>query len=73
MQDLVDMAVPLFIIAATVYRFVNNSDWDPRERLEIILQFPGIGRLEQMAHTYLPILTQLSVRLNTSRNKDSLY
>lgn len=73
LQALVDMAVPLFIVAATVYRFVNDSDEDPRERLETILQFPSIGKLEQMAHTYLPVLTQLSARLNNSHDKDRVY
>lgn len=67
------MAVPLFIVAATVYRFVGDSNWDPRERLETILQFPGIGKLEQIAQIYLPVLTQLSVRLNNLYNKDRLY
>ena len=73
LQDLVDMAVPLFIVAATVCRFVDDSDWDPRERLETILQFFGIGKLEQIAQTYLPVLTQLSARLNNSHSKDRLY
>lgn len=73
LQALVDMAVPLFIVAATVRRFVDDSEEDPRERLETILQFPDIGKLEQMAQTYLPVLTQLSARLNNSHNKDRLY
>ena len=73
LQALVDMAVPLFIIAATVYRFVNDSDWDPRERLETILQSSSIGRLEQIAQTYLPVLTQLSARLKNSHDKEKLY
>ena len=60
LQALVDMAIPLFIIAATVHRFVSDPDWDPRERLETVLQFPNISELEQMAQTYLPVLTQLS-------------
>ena len=72
LQDLVDMAVPLFIVATTVCRFVDDSDWDPRERLETILQFSGIGELEQIAQTYLPVLTQLSARLNL-HSKDRLY
>jgi len=70
LQALVDMAVPLFIIAATVCRFVGDSDWDPRERLETIMQFPSIGKLEQMAQTYLPVLTQLSARLKNSHDRD---
>ena len=57
LQNLVDMAVPLFIVAATVYRFIDDSDWDPREQLETILQYPGVGKMEQMAQTYLPVLT----------------
>ncbi|KAI4192154.1 MAG: hypothetical protein LQ350_008694, partial [Teloschistes chrysophthalmus] len=73
LQALVDIAVPLFIIAATVCRFVGDSDWDPRERLETILQFPNIGKLEQMAQIYLPVLTQLSARVKNSHDKDKLY
>ena len=73
LQALVDMAVPLFIIAATVCRFVDDSDWDPRERLETILQFPSIGKSEQMAQTYLPVLTQLSARSKNSHDKEKLH
>ena len=73
LQVLVDMAVPLFIVAATICRFVDDSDWDPRERLETILQFPDIGKLKPMAQTYLPVLAQLSARLNDSDDKDRLY
>ena len=73
LQALVDMAVPLFIIAATVYRFVDDSDWDPRERLEKILQFPNIGESKNMAQTYLPVLAQLSARLKTSDDEDKLH
>ncbi|KAL8778212.1 MAG: hypothetical protein Q9213_007520 [Squamulea squamosa] len=73
LQALVDMAVPLFIVAATVHRFVGDSNWDPRERLGKILQFPGIGKLEQMAQTYLPVLTQLSAPSKNSHDKDELH
>lgn len=73
LRALVDMAVPLFIIAATVCRFVGDSDWDPRERLKTVLQFPNISELEQMAQTYLPVLTQLSVGSKTSHDRDKLH
>jgi hypothetical protein len=43
---LVDIAVPLFIVAATVYRFVDDPHWNPQEWLETILRFPEIGKLE---------------------------
>lgn len=67
------MAVPLFIVAATVCRFVEDSNWNPRERLETILRFPGLGDMEQMEQTYLPVLTQISAALNNSRDKDRIY
>ena len=70
LKTLVDMAVPLFIIAATVYRFVSNPLWDPQEQLKIILQSPSIGKSQQMAQTYLPVLTQLSTGIKNSYNKD---
>ena len=73
LQSLVDIAVPLFIVASTIYRFVDDPDWDPREQLETILQFPGIGKLEQIARTYLPVLSQWSARSDDSHNKNKLY
>ncbi|KAL9576092.1 MAG: hypothetical protein Q9212_007392, partial [Teloschistes hypoglaucus] len=73
LEALVDMAVPLFIVAATVCRFVGDSDWNPRERLSTVLHFPGIGKLEQMAQTYLPVLNQLSARSKNLHDKNKLY
>lgn len=72
-RDLVELAVPLFIVAATVIRFVSDPNWDPQERLRKILQFQGTGHLEQMEQTYLPVLTQLATTLSSSRDKDILY
>ena len=70
LQALVDMTIPLFIVAAIVCRFVDDSDWDLRDQLKTILQFAGIEKLKQMAQTYLPVLTQLSAGSN---NKERLY
>ena len=73
LQALVDMAVPLFIVATTIYRFVNDPNWDPREQLESILQSSDVRNSKQMAQVYLPVLTQLSARLKDSHNTDKLY
>jgi hypothetical protein len=70
---LVNMAVPLFIVAATLYRFVSDDNYDPKEQLEIILNFRGAGQLEQMEQTYLPVLNQLSTEFRKSHNRDKLY
>jgi hypothetical protein len=73
LEDLVNMAIPLFIVAATVRRFVGDPNWDPQEQLETILKFQGTGQLEQMEQTYLPVLTQLPSTLSNSSDKGKLY
>ncbi|KIX02675.1 uncharacterized protein Z518_08617 [Rhinocladiella mackenziei CBS 650.93] len=73
LEALVDMAVPLFIVAATVYRFVSDINYDPKEQLETILKFHGTGQLEQMEQTYLPVLTQLTQLFSSSRDTEKLY
>ena len=61
LEALVKMAVPLFIVAATVCRYVRDLKWNPPKRLEKILEFQQkgqLGQLGQLAQTYLPILSQ---------------
>lgn len=72
LENLVRMAVPLFIVAATVCRFVSYPNWDPQEQLKTILKFQRMGHLEQMEHAYLHVLTQLSSTLGDSRNNEQL-
>ncbi|KAI9839239.1 MAG: hypothetical protein M1819_003233 [Sarea resinae] len=73
LQTLVETAVPLFIIAATVCRFVGDANWDAQERLMTVLQYQTEGYLEQMEKTYLPVLTQLPATLSNSNDQDRLY
>jgi len=73
LQALIDMTVSLFVIAAIVSRFVDDFDWDSRERLETILQSSSIERSEQMTQTYLSVLTQFSARLKNSHDKKKLH
>jgi hypothetical protein len=56
---LVAMATPLFIFAATVCRFVADHNWDPKERLEKVLEYQTGGFLSKLEGTYLPVLSQL--------------
>lgn len=57
-QELVTMSVPLFISAATVCRYIENSKWEPKLRLSELLmdQAKYVSRMDK---TYLPILTRL--------------
>lgn len=50
------MAVPLFIFAATVCRFVGDKRWNPERRLQ---QFFNDSSGSKMDKTYRPILNQL--------------
>jgi hypothetical protein len=55
---LVELAVPLFIYAATVSRYVGTKGGDPEEYLNKVLQYPKAG-FSQLDRTYLPVLDQL--------------
>ena len=55
---LVNMAVPLFIFAATVCRFLGEANGNPRRRLNDVLKYDveGISRQDV---TYLPVMNHL--------------
>lgn len=72
-RALVDMAVPLFIVAATVCRFVGDCNFTPEERLEEILRFQKMGQLDQLEQTYLPVLKQLPATLSNTSDKERIY
>ncbi|KAK4108023.1 hypothetical protein N656DRAFT_740533, partial [Canariomyces notabilis] len=63
-RTLAQMAVPLFIFAATVCRFVEDPVWsDPAGQLEKVLQYQRKthdSELDKLDATYLPILNQLT-------------
>jgi deoxyadenosine/deoxycytidine kinase len=63
MPALVKMAVPLFIFAATLCRFVEDPIWsDPISQLEKVLEYQkmsGDSEMDKLDATYSPILNQL--------------
>jgi hypothetical protein len=58
-QALVDMAIPLFIFAATACRYIGDKRDNPKKRLGIILQYQMGTQVSKLDRTYLPILDQL--------------
>ncbi|KAL3485652.1 quinon protein alcohol dehydrogenase-like superfamily [Aspergillus germanicus] len=64
-HKLVQMAIPLFIFAATVCRFIEDRAWsNPRAQLDKILQHGAGGshfQMDNLDATYLLILSQLAV------------
>lgn len=69
---LVNLSFPLFIIAATICRFVRDPDWDPEEGLREILAHPSIGHLSNTERIYLPILTHVITKYQASDKRDIL-
>jgi hypothetical protein len=55
---LVELAVPLFIYAATVCRYVGTKGSNPKACLEKVLEYQKVN-FSQLDRTYLPILDQL--------------
>ncbi|KAL4972605.1 hypothetical protein BDW66DRAFT_154582 [Aspergillus desertorum] len=65
-EALATTAVPLFIFAATVCRFVADKDFDPEERLR---EFSTNSTGSKMDDTYRPVLNQLLVKDEKDRDK----
>ncbi|KAJ0423727.1 hypothetical protein BJY00DRAFT_43638 [Aspergillus carlsbadensis] len=55
-EALTSMAVPLFIFAATVCRFVADRKFNPEKRLQQFLTEPSGSKMDR---TYRPVLNQL--------------
>ena len=68
-QTLVELAVPLFIFAATVCGFIAEPRGDPENRLDAILRNPQSLSTSKLDRTYQPILNQL---LNEGKRDDQL-
>ena len=66
-QNLVGMAIPLFIFAATVCRFIKDRKCGPpEEQLAKVLQYQTKSQESKLDATYLPVLNQLLVGLTAS-------
>ncbi|KAI3014419.1 hypothetical protein CBS147347_11487 [Aspergillus niger] len=59
LETLVRRAVPLFISAFTMCRFVDDPNWLPEDRLLMLLENPAAISGSPMDRTYLPVLQQL--------------
>ena len=66
--SLVHMALPLFIFAATICRFIADSNWSPEQQLEYLLRYKST-RMDSMDRTYEPVLARL-LGSDTSRHVD---
>ena len=58
LQTLVNMAVPLFIFAATICRFLGEANGSPRRRLNDILEYDAED-ISKQDMTYLPIMNHI--------------
>lgn len=71
-EALVKMAVPLFIFAATMCRFIGDIwDWDPVGKLAQVLRSRSTGNLTRFEATYLPVLNQTLQGNPTQTEKNS--
>ncbi|RYP23466.1 hypothetical protein DL767_008823 [Monosporascus sp. MG133] len=71
-QSLVQMAVPLFIFAATICRFIEDPSWcDPAGQLAKVMEYrSGIqqSRIDKLDATYRPTLDRLLAGSEVNRN-----
>ncbi|TGO20795.1 hypothetical protein BPAE_0265g00100 [Botrytis paeoniae] len=72
-QNLVGMAIPLFIFATTICRFINDRKCgQPKDQLSKILKYQGRNQASKLDATYLPVLDQLLVGITLSERTDLL-
>jgi hypothetical protein len=72
-QTLVKMAVPLFIFAATVCRFLSDRKCgSPKNQLTQVLEYQTKDHESQMNATYMPVLKQQLVGLTSVQQEKIL-
>ncbi|RDW75197.1 hypothetical protein BP6252_06339 [Coleophoma cylindrospora] len=65
-QSLVQMAIPLFIFATTICRFIKDRRCgEPKDQLAKVLKYKTKSQESELDATYLPILDQLYIGLPT--------
>jgi hypothetical protein len=69
-QALCEMAVPLFIFAATVACFVGDRRWNPKKRLADVFKYQINGQTSKLDQTYLPVLDNLMAGLSDAEKDD---
>lgn len=69
---LVRLSDPLFIVAATILRFVGDLDWEPQERLAEILGQRSTGQMSQMERAYLPVLNHIMAKSQDSDDQERI-
>jgi hypothetical protein len=69
---LVQLAVPLFIYAATVCRYIGTNGSNPKVYLEKVLQYQK-ATFSQLDRTYLPVLDQLLVEQEEDEREEWLH
>jgi len=69
-QSLVGMAIPLFIFATTVYRFINDRKCgQPKDQLAKVLKYQSRSQASKLDTTYLLVLDQLLVGVTISERR----
>jgi hypothetical protein len=70
-QSLVQMAIPLFIFATTICRFVEDRRCgEPEEQLAKVLKYQTKSQESELDATYLPVLDQLLIGLPNLRKDE---
>lgn len=67
LQELTNLATPLFIVAATIYRLIRDAD-RPQKRLETVLRSRESVHLSEMGKVYVLVLQAMTTSLKDKQN-----
>ncbi|KAJ6258155.1 Vegetative incompatibility protein [Drechslerella dactyloides] len=71
-QELTQLAAPLFIIAAIFCRFIGDRNRDPRKQVEILLQPHKSTQVPSLGRIYPQILDRLTVDQGSESNTQGI-
>lgn len=72
LRILIERAIPLFIFAATMCRFISDRNSGPKTRLNQIIGSASWAVGDQMQATYAPVLDQLLIGLSPGSRTDAI-
>ena len=71
LQELTDIAVPLFIVAATICRFTGRAEL-PHEELSTILKYRRMGHLSGIGNVYSVVLETMIARASERLSQENI-
>jgi hypothetical protein len=72
LESLIHLSVPLFIVAATIARFVSEHYGDLHDHLATFLSHLEAGQMTDIEETYLSVLLQILIKVKEPQERQNM-